>query len=213
MWEPRDVYIFFRLGCVALAGTGCVAFYGNRSTYGAGGGGAEVNGAAVSLQVKPEGTSGGSYALSAMVVGVGVANLDGPFRWRIEAVGEEGVHEAMYVTKVRTVTRITKRDEWYPEKWLGAGVPFRKKKVYPEGEVRAVFEIPGKLDVKPKKDGALEVLVEVAIEARGKREKEIVKFHLDPATKADREMIFLPAEIVTSIGKPVSEWDEKGWDE
>ena len=112
-----------------------MGFYGTRSTYGGSGSGADVNGAEVSMQVKPEGTSGGSYAVSAMVVGVGVANLDGPFRWRIEAEGKEGVHEALYVTRIRTKTSVTKRDEVYPDKWLGEKIPFAKKQSYPDGVV------------------------------------------------------------------------------
>ena len=196
-----------------LALPGCMGFYGNRSTYGQTGGGAKINAAIVSMQVKPEGTSGGSYALSAMVVGVGVANLDGPFRWRIEAVGKEGVHETMYVQRLRTVTSITKRDEWFPERWLGERTDFLRKKSYPPGEVRAVFDIPAKLDVKPSVDGALDVFAEVMIVAKGSRTSKAVKFHLDPAKKQDREVIFIPAEIVSSIGKPMSEWEEKGWDE
>lgn len=198
---------------VVLVMSGCVGLYGTRSTYGSNNSAAEVNGAAVSMQVKPEGTSGGSYALSAMVVGVGVANLDGPFRWRIEAEGKEGVHEALWVTRIRTKTAVTKRDEFYPAKWLGDKIPFSKKKSYPEGVVKAVFEIPGQLVVKPKEDGALEVLADVTVLANGKRVGKRVKFLLDPTSKDDREMIFLPAEIVSSIGKPVSEWDEEGWDE
>lgn len=198
---------------VSLALPGCMSFYGNRSTYGQAGSGAVVNGATVSMQVKPEGTSGGSYALSAMIVGVGVANLDGPFRWRIEAVGKEGIHETMYVQRIRTVTSITKRDERFPERWLGERTDFLRKKSYSPGEVRAVFDIPAKLDVKPSVDGALDVIADVMIVANGKQVSRTVKFHLDPARKKDREMIFIPAEIVTSIGKPVSEWEEKGWDE
>lgn len=195
-----------------LLQVGCVGFYGTRSTYGAAGSGADVNGATVSMQVKPEGTSGGSYAISAMVVGVGVANLDGPFRWRVEAVGQEGVHEAMYVQRIRTVTKVTKRDEWFPEKWLGERVDFVRKKTYDPGVVKAVFDIPGQLKVKPKEDGALDVLVDLIISAKGKRVRKVVKFRFDPTQKSDRELIFLPAEIVTSIGKPVSEWEESGWD-
>lgn len=197
---------------LALAQPGCMSFYGNRSTYGQTGGGAPINGATVTMQVKPEGTSGGSYAMSAMVVGAAVANLDGPFRWRIDAVGKEGVHEAMYVRRLRTVTSITKRDEWFPESWLGKRTDFVRKKSYAPGEVRAVFDIPAKLDVKPSVDGALDVFADVIIVAKGSRVRKTVKFHLDPASKKDREVVFIPAEIVTGIGKPMSEWEEKGWD-
>lgn len=195
---------------VALMQTGCVGFYGKRSTYA--GHGVEVNGAQVSMSVKPEGSSGGSYALSAMVVGVAVANLDGPFRWRIEAEGKEGVHQAMYVQRLRTVTSITKRDEWFPKKWLGDKVPFTKKNSYAPGVVKAAFDVPGYLVVKPKEDGALNVFADVVIEAKRRKERKVIKFHLDPAEKKGRETIFLPAEIVNSVGKPMSEWEEKGWD-
>lgn len=191
--------------------TGCVGFYGTRSTYG-GQDGAEVNGARVSMSVKPEGTSGGTYALSAMVVGVAIANLDGPFRWRIEAEGKEGIHEAMYVQRLRTVTALTKRDEWFPEKWLGERVDFAKKQSYEPGVVKAVFDIPGRLEVIPKEDGALSVYADVIVVANGRQVRKVVKFLLDPTQKKDSETIFLPAEIVSSIGKPPSEWEEKGWD-
>lgn len=210
LWEMKRSPLVSIVLCLALPG--CMSFYGNRSTYGQAGGGAEVNGARVSMQVKPEGTSGGSYALSAMVVGVGVANLDGPFSWRIEAVGKEGVHEAMYVQRIRTVTAITKRDERFPERWLGERTDFLRKKSYPAGEVRAVFDIPAKLDVKPSVDGALDIIADVTITSKGRRVGRTVKFHLDPSSKKDREVIFIPAEIVSGIGKPMSEWEETGWD-
>jgi hypothetical protein len=196
---------------ILLTSPCCIGFYGTRSSYG-GGNGAEVNGAVVSLRVKPEGTSGGSYAISAMVVGVGIANLDGPFRWRIEAEGKEGIHEAIYVQRIRTVTKLTKRDEWFPEKWLGERVNFTRKQDYEAGVVKAVFDIPGRLEVLPKEDGALDVLVDLIVSTKVGQVRKVVKFRLDPARRKDNEMIFLPAEIVSSIGKPVSEWEEKGWD-
>lgn len=164
------------------------------------------------MSVNPQGTANGSYALSAMVVGVAVANLDGPFRWRIEAEGKEGVHEAMYVQRIRTVTALTKEDEWFPQRLLGGRVAFVRKKSYATSVVKAVYEVPGLLDVKPKVDGGLDVYADVIIEASGRRERKVVKFRLDPTEKKDRETVFLPAEIVDSIGKPVSEWEERGWD-
>jgi hypothetical protein len=148
-----------------------------------------------------------------MVVGVRLANMDGPFRWRIEAVGEEGVHEAMYVQNLRTVTAVTKKDERYPQRWLGQRIDFVRKSSDKAGEVRAVFEIPGLLQVKPEEDGALTVYADVIVVAKGRRERGVVKFGLSPTDKSEKEVIFLPAEIVSSIGKPMSEWEDKGWDE
>lgn len=201
------------LGVIFLQGVGCVAFYGNRDTYMGGGKGAKVNGAMVSMQVRPEGTKRGSYEVNAMVVAVGVANLDGPFRWRIEAVGKEGVHEALYVQGLRTVTAVTKKDERYPQRWLGERIDFVRKSSDKAGEVRAVFDIPGLLQVKPEEDGALTVYADVIVVAKGRRERGVVKFSLSPTDKSEKEVIFLPAEIVSSIGKPMSEWEDKGWDE
>ncbi len=201
------------LAVLVMQGVGCVAFFGKSETYQGAGSVAKVNGARVSMQVKPEGTSGGSYSLSAMVVGVGVANLDGPFSWRIEAVGEQGVHEAMYVQDLRTVTSITKKDQKYPRRWLGERVDFVRRSSDKVGEVRAVFEIPGKLQVKPSEDGALSIYADVLVVAKGRKERKVVKFQLSPTDKNNNEVIFLPAEIVSSIGKPMSEWEETGWDE
>jgi len=208
----RSTRLVLFLAALSLSGiqTSCMSLYGTRSTYG--GQGVEVNGATVSMSVKPEGTANGSYALSAMVVGVAVANLDGPFRWRIEAEGKEGVHEAMYVQRLRTVTELTKEDEWFPRRLLGEKVGFVRKKSYAPGVVKAVYDVPGLLDVKPKVDGALDVYADVIIEANGRRERKVVKFRLDPTEKKERETVFLPAEIVESIGKPMSEWEERGWD-
>jgi len=208
----RNATTLISSAAIATCFSSCVGIYGTRSTYGSNSEAVDVNGAKVSMIVKPEGTRGPTYAVSAMVVGVGVANLDGPFRWRIEAVGKEGVHGAMYVQRLRTLTSITRRDEWFPEKWLGERVDFTRRHSDPAGVVKAVFDVPGLLVVKPKEDGALDALADVIIEADGKRTRKTVKFRLDPTRKKDREMIFLPAEIVNSIGKPMSEWEEKGWD-
>ena len=92
-----------------------------------------VNGAEIRMQVKPEGTSGGSYALSAMVVSAAVATLDGPFRWRIEATGEAGRQEYLVVHRIRTRTGKTGRDEWYPAGLLGKKADFKR----PEGTHRS----------------------------------------------------------------------------
>jgi hypothetical protein len=105
---------------------------------------------------------------------------------------------------------ITRCDEWFPIRWLGTRTDFTRKKSYAPGEVKAVFNIRAKLDVKPSVDGALEVFADVTIVAERQRVRKTVKFRLDPANKKDRETVFIPAGIVSGIGKPMSEWEEKG---
>src|SRR5688572_20591569 len=115
------------VGLLCALFASCAAFSAKKHTY-ARSAAVPVNGAQVSLGMKPEGTAGGSYVVSAMVISGGVATLDGPFRWRIEARGETGKQEVMAVHRLRTTTAATGRDEWYPEKHLGRRVEFRPVK-------------------------------------------------------------------------------------
>ncbi|MEK7950300.1 hypothetical protein [Luteolibacter soli] len=188
----------------------CAAISAKKHTYGRGAA-VPVNGAQVSLSVKPEGTAGGSFVVSAMVVSGGMATLDGPFRWRIEATGEEGKQQSLVVHRLRTVTTVTKRDEWYPVKHLGQRAEFRPVKAAP-GRTRAVFEIPGYLEVKPREDGMLTILADVSVQTAGRWQRELLKFRLDPAEKRQDEFIFLPAEIVKSLGTDPADWEDPGWD-
>ncbi len=171
----------------------------------------KVYGANVRLQLNPQGTDGGSYAVSAMIVSAAVATLDGPFKWRIEATGEQNRHEYIVVHRLRTKTAITKRDEWYPASYLGKRADFGKRSQSGD-KWRAVYDIPGLLKVKPREDGALEVLADLTVRANGRNERRTVKFRLDPSKGRRDEFIFLPTEIIESIGKPMSEWEDKGWD-
>lgn len=171
----------------------------------------KMNGADIRLQLNPQGTDGASFAVSAMVVGASVATLDGPFKWRIEAVGQPNVHESIVVHRLRTRTTVTKRDEWYPTQYLNKRADFRRRSGS-EDKWRAVFEIPGLLKVKPREDGALEVLADISVKASGKTERRTVKFRLNPAEGRRDEFIFLPTEIVKSIGRPMSDWEDTGWD-
>ncbi len=207
----RIVLLSGLISMVLLPLNSCMSHIGTRNTY-VSQPGVDVNGARISMAVKPEGTDNGAFSFSAMVVGVAVANLNGPFAWRIEAEGVEGVHEKFKVERIRTITSETKRDEWYPRQYLRVNVPFSKKKAYDAGVVKAVYDVPGRLEVKPKEDGALTVLADVVVTTKEKRVRKTVKFLLDPTRKKDREMIFLPAEIVQSIGRPMDEWEDKGWD-
>jgi hypothetical protein len=194
--------------CLFLAN--CAAISAKKHTYGRGAA-VPVNGAEVSLSVKPEGTAGGSFVVSAMVVTGGVATLDGPFRWRIQALGEAGKQQALVVHRLRTITSTTKRDEWYPEKHLGRRAEFRPVKAEP-GHTRAVFEIPGYLEVKPREDGMLTILADVSVQSADRWRRQLLKFRLDPAEKRQDEFIFLPAEIVKSLGTDPADWEDPGWD-
>jgi hypothetical protein len=170
-----------------------------------------VNGAKIRLQVKPEGTAGGSFAVSAMVVSAAMATLDGPFSWRIEALGEAGKQESLIVHRIRTRTKITKRDEWYPAAFLGKRADFARRNGE-SGPVRAVYPIPGKLKVKPKIDGALEIFVDLTVVASGQRQRKLLKFQMDPSQTRQDQFIFIPTEILENIGKSPADWKDSGWD-
>jgi hypothetical protein len=188
-----------------------VSLTAKKHTYGAASPAVRLNGAAVRMQVKPEGTDGASYALSAMVVSAAIATFDGPFRWRIEATGETGKQEYLIVHRIRTRTAKTHRDEWYPADHLGKRADFKQAKGE-TGTCRAIYPIPGLLQVKPRADGGLEILVDLTVVAKGHGERKLVRFRMDPAQGRQDEFIFVPTEIVKSIGQSPADWDEPGWD-
>ena len=193
--------------------TSCVGIMAGKRTYDSGqaSAAAKVNGAEVRLRVKPEGTANGSFVLSAMVVSTAVATLDGPFRWRIEATGDDGKHQSIILHRLKTLTAKTRREEWYPAAHLGRRADFVKLRDEP-GKSRARYDIPGLLKVKPREDGALEILADLTVVTTSGRERKLVRFRLDPADKREDEFLFLPAEIVKSIGSDRSTWDDEGWD-
>jgi len=155
--------------------------------------GVGINGAKVFSSVKPNGGKGGA-SFSALVYIGGVGVVDGPFLWRIQAEGEEGVHESMVVHRAKVLTSTTKREEWFPKEWLGKAVKFESYKKEP-GKSYASFQFPGELEVYPEKDGDITVLAEISVRANGKREKKIAKFELAPGKANDVDFLFLPAEI------------------
>ncbi len=197
--------------CGILVTSSCVSLIASKHTYSTSSPAVRVNGADIRMQVKPEGSTGGSYSFSAMVVTAAVATFDGPFRWRIEATGEPGKHEALVVHRIHTRTTTTRRDEWYPATGLGKRAEFIKDKESVE-KARAAYPIPGLLMVKPLEDGELEVTVDLTVIANGRSERKRVRFRMDPSQKRQDEFIFLPAEIVENIGKSPDQWEEKGWD-
>ena len=76
-----------------------------------------------------------------------------------------------------------------------------------EGEVFAQYQIPGKLEVFPNEDGAITILVDLMVRSVEKSERKLVKFMMDPQRSKDLEFLFLPADIVKSIGgEDPTEW-------
>lgn len=203
--------VWLVLAAFASGLSGCAVLAAKKHTYLGESRGLPLNGAKVRMQVKPEGESGGSYALSAMIVSAATGTMDGPFRWRFIATGITGRHERLIVHRIETRTSKTKRHEAYPAEKLGRCVDFRRVKANP-AQSRAKFEVPGLLLVKPRVDGALDVRAFVSIAARGKRESRWLEFHMDPTRKDQREFVFIPAEIVKSIGASPADWDDTGWD-
>jgi hypothetical protein len=149
--------------------------------------------------------------LSAMVVGGGFATFDGPFRWRVEAIGEVGRHEELVVHRIRTKTTKSVRDEWYPSEHLGFARSFRQIRGQ-KGRCRARYEIPGLLKVKPEEDGRLDVWIDLSVVESGGVTRQSVRFALDPATERADEMVFLPVEVAKSIGTEPEDWEDSMWD-
>ena len=194
------------LGCL----TSCVALKGTKHTYLAGVP-VKMADAEVNLAFRPEGTRSGSIMVSAMVVGGGVATFDGPFRWRVEAIGREGVHELLVVHRIRTKTSLTGRDEWFPAAELGRSAEFRPLRDHP-GKVRARYPIPGLLRVEPETDGRLDVWVDLGIRSGQRWQRQTLHFRLDPGVKSQDEFVFLPVEVARSIGTPLEDQDDPMWD-
>jgi hypothetical protein len=188
----------------------CMSLRADKHTYHASSPAVVLNGASIRMQVRPEGTEDGAYAFSAMVVSAAVATFDGPFRWRIEAIGRSGTHDRLIVHRIRTRTAVTQRDEWFPTRELGKYASFKD---VGEGVARAVYPIPGLLQVKPREDGALTLDVDASvIDGRGRSQRKMLRFSMNPAQGRADEFVFIPTEIVSSIGKSAAEWDDKGWD-
>lgn len=208
-WRTATSIVVF-LTCIPAL-TGCVSLNAKKHTYSASSPAVRVNGADVRMQVKPQGTDGGSYAVSAMIVSAAVTTFDGPFSWRVEATGEIGKQESLVIHRIRTRTSKTRRDEWYPADHLGKRVDFKRAKGA-TGPTRAVYQIPGLLVVKPREDGALEISVDLTVRSASRSERKTVVFRMDPSQKRQDEFIFVPTEIVNSIGKSPADWEEPGWD-
>lgn len=170
-----------------------------------------INGAQVRMQVNPQGAADGAFALSAMVVSTAVATMEGPFRWRLDVTGTPGVHESVFVHRIHTSTQKSKRSEWYPVRKLDKIANFRTTKDSPSVS-KARYEIPGLLQVTSEKDGPLTILADITIATKSSKERKVVKFLLDPTQKRADEFIFLPVELVKTIGKDWEDIEDPSWD-
>ena len=189
---------------VALLTASCGHMYLKTESY-AVGEEVEINGAKVRSPVRPNGGSSG-FALSAMVYSAGSGSLDGPFLWRIEATGREGVHEALTVHRLKVTTEKTKRSEWFPGNYLGTEAPFQPVPRR-EGETFAQFQIPGELEVYPQKDGSISICAEISVRSTERTERRIARFRLEPESSRGLETLNVPAELVKSWGGPdPAEW-------
>jgi len=165
----------------------------------------EVNGAKVKSALKPNGGSQG-LALSALFYTAGSGKLTGPFLWRVEAEGAEGVHESMTIHKLRVETEKTKRDEWYPTKYLGTPVEFQSYKKTP-GINYANFQVPGELVVLSEEDGAVTVSVDVSVKSTTSTERKLIQFKLAPNKENGVEFLFVPTEIIKGANKDPRKWE------
>jgi hypothetical protein len=209
----RQARVMKWLAMVLLAGlsASCMGVKATKHTYIGADRGAELGGAEVRVAFRPEGSRPGSVMVSAMVVGGGFAEFDGPFRWRVEALGHAGEHEGLVVHRIRTRTLKSGREEWYPASQLGQLAQFRPLKKTPQ-KVRARYPIPGLLRVMPEEDGGLEVWIDASILGPSGTTRRLLKFRMEAAEKDASEMIFLPAEIARGLTTKPEDWDDAMWD-
>lgn len=163
-----------------------------------------INQAQVNAAFRPNGGNGG-FSFSAMVYMAGATKLEGPFLWRIQAVGKKGMHQSMQIHRVQVETEKTKREEWFPAVHLNKKVPFRPFKKTPEKNY-AYFQLPGELKVNPQKDGKVTLTVDLTVTSNAKTERRLLRFRLIPSKKNEWEFIFLPTEISNSFHKDPREW-------
>jgi hypothetical protein len=116
------------------------------------------------------------------------------------------------VHRIHTSTEKSKRSEWYPVAKLNKRENFRDSKEQP-GVSRARYEIPGLLKVTSANDGKLTILADISIDAKNGSQRRMVKFTLDPASKRADEFIFLPVELVRTIGKDWEDIEDPSWDQ
>lgn len=165
----------------------------------------EVNGAEVNAAFFPNGGSSG-FAFSAMIYAAGTASVEGPFLWRIQARGDEAVHQELIVHRVRVKTQKSDRTEWFPQDLLGkkqAFLPFKQT----EGKAYAYFQMPGELKVLTAEDGGVSLDVDLSIKSAKGTVRKLVNFSMQPSKTKETEFIFLPTEIKKGMQKDPREWN------
>ena len=184
----------------------CASFFVKEKTYRAEGQ-ATLNSAEVTSAVKGLGGKLG-IALSAMIVAAATGETDGPFLWRIEARGEEGVHESLTVHSIRVVTETTGRNEPFPAEHLGEAQPFQALKGRRNrGKTFAKFQLPGTLEVYPEVDGKITMIASVSVQAGGRSERRTINFEMEPQVGRTTETTFIPTEVIQSFGaEDPTEW-------
>lgn len=188
--------------------TSCISFYLRDNTYKANESSTVViNGAKVNCAMDPAG-GGAFFSGSALIFGGGAGRTDGPFNWRIEALGEKGVHTYLNVHSVSVKTEKTNRDEKYPAKYVNNKQPFNEMRGKDNINSNfAKYRFPGKLEVYPKKDGIVTITAEISVSSEKKTERKTVRFTLDPLNKNRVDNVFIPAEIINSFRKKdPTEW-------
>lgn len=195
------------LSSVSLILPSCMGVYLNENDYQASSPSTQINGADVRIALKPMG--GKSYgSASAMVVGVGAGSTDGPFIWRVEGEGVEGVHEKLWVNNIKVTTGATGRSEPLPKNYLDFSSEFKPMKGKANaGKSFANHQFPGKLEVYPKKDGAITIKADVSVKTNKSIQRKTLNYSLSPNASKGFDSIFIPTEIIKSFGrKDPTEW-------
>lgn len=203
--KPSLVFLAALASCLSLSS--CAQFFVKEKTYNGLGGG-ELNGAQVTSAVKPAGGKAG-VSLSALVYNAGFGETDGPFLWRIEAIGVAGLHQSLIVHDLRVTTSETNRTEPYPQKGLGVTAPFEPMKGRDnKGKVFAKYQLPGKLEVFPERDGDITLVADISVRTTASTVRRKLTFEMKASIARDTQTIFVPTEIVKSLGKDdPTEWD------
>lgn len=163
--------------------------------------GVEFGGASIRSAVEPQKGKGG-VALDRMTYYAGTANLDGPFKWQIEAIGEQGEQQTMQIHEVKIKAARTHRMESYPPEMLGGPIAFQPIDPKKPKKTHAIFHLPGLLQVYPKADGMVNVIALIEIKGEKTSMKDWIKFTMIPNQDKNQEFTFLPT-VVEYGGNPV----------